>query len=156
MWRTDFTYYEIIGWGWVYLSTVIIDFSRYSIAWKLCSTMWTEDVTDTLNLALAAWGRGHAPVRHRPRHLSDNGPCYIAGELAYYFKAERMSQVSGAPLHPQTRGKIERWHQTMKNRILLENWLLLGDLECQIAAFVWYCNHRRHHESLVSVTPADA
>jgi putative transposase len=54
MWQIDFTYFKIIGWGWVYLSTVLDDFSRYVIAWKLCSTMRAEDVTDTLELALAA------------------------------------------------------------------------------------------------------
>ena len=54
MWQTDFTYFKIIGWGWVYLSTVLDDFSRYIIAWKLCTTMRAEDVTDTLELALTA------------------------------------------------------------------------------------------------------
>jgi hypothetical protein len=67
-----------------------------------------------------------------------------------------MSHVRGAPLHPQTQGKIERWHQTLKNRILLENYFLPGDLEAQIEAFVEHYNHRRYHESLNNVTPADA
>jgi transposase InsO family protein len=156
MWQTDFTYFKIIGWGWVYLSTVLDDFSRYIISWKLCTTMRAEDVTDTLDLALAASGCDQARVQHKPRLLSDNGPCYIAGELAEYIDAQRMSHVRGAPFHPQTQGKIERWHQTMKNRILLENYFLPGDLEAQIAAFVDYYNHRRYHESLSNVTPADA
>ena len=156
MWQTDFTYFKIIGWGWVYLSTVLDDYSRYIIAWKLCSTMRAEDVTDTLDLALAASGRHQAHVHHRPRLLSDNGPCYIAGELADYIEANKMSHVRGAPFHPQTQGKIERWHQTMKNRILLENYFLPGDLEAQIAAFVEHYNHQRYHESLNNVTPADA
>ena len=156
MWQTDFTYFKIIGWGWVYLSTVLDDYSRYIIAWKLCSTMRAEDVTDTLDLALAASGRDQAHVHHRPRLLSDNGPCYIAGELADYIEANKMSHVRGAPFHPQTQGKIERWHQTMKNRILLENYFLPGDLETQIEAFVEHYNHERYHESLSNVTPADA
>ena len=66
-----------------------------------------------------------------------------------------MSHVRGAPYHPQTQGKIERWHQTLKNRILLEHYYLPGDLEAQIAAFIDYYNHRRYHESLENVTPAD-
>ena len=57
--------------------------------------------------------------------------------------------------HPQTQGKIERWHQTLKNRILLENYYLPGDLEAQIARFVEHYNHRRYHESLQNLTPAD-
>jgi putative transposase len=106
MWQTDFTYFKIIGWGWMYLSTVLDDFSRYIIAWKLCNNMRAEDVTDTLDLALAASGCDSATMRHKPRLLSDNGPSYIAGELAEYIEARKMSHVRGAPCHPQTQGKI--------------------------------------------------
>ena len=156
MWQTDFTYFKIIGWGWMYLSTVLDDFSRTIIAWKLCTNMRAEDVTDTLDLALKASGCDSASVLHKPRLLSDNGPSYIAGDLAEYIEAQKMSHVRGAPCHPQTQGKIERWHQTLKNRILLENYFLPGDLEAQIEAFVEHYNHQRYHESLSNVTPADA
>jgi transposase InsO family protein len=156
MWQTDFTYFKIVGWGWMYLSTVLDDFSRYIIAWKLCTTMRAEDVTDTLELALTASGCDRAAVLHKPQLLSDNGPSYIAGELAQWIEANGMTHVRGAPLHPQTQGKIERWHQTLKNRILLENYFLPGDLERQIAAFIEHYNHRRYHESLGNVIPADA
>jgi len=155
MWQTDFTYFKIIGWGWMYLSTVLDDYSRYIIAWKLCSTMRAEDVTDTLDMALAASGCDQVHIHHRPRLLSDNGPSYIAGDLADYIEAQRMSHVRGAPFHPQTQGKIERWHQTLKNRILLENYFLPGDLGRQIEAFVEHYNHHRYHESLGNLTPAD-
>ena len=66
-----------------------------------------------------------------------------------------MSHVRGAPLHPQTQGKIERWHQTLKNRVLLEHYYLPGELEAQIRAFIEHYNHHRYHESLNNVTPAD-
>jgi transposase len=155
MWQTDFTYFKIIGWGWYYLSTILDDYSRYIIAWKLCTTMRASDVTDTLELALAASGCDQAVVRHKPRLLSDNGSCYISGDLAEWLTGRQMSHVRGAPFHPQTQGKIERWHQTMKNRVLLENYYLPGDLERQINAFVDYYNNRRYHESLNNVTPAD-
>jgi transposase InsO family protein len=155
LWQTDFTYLKVTGWGWFYLSTVLDDFSRYIIAWKLCTTMAARDFTDTLDMALAASGCDSATVLHKPRLLSDNGPSYIAGELAEYIEARKMSHVRGAPLHPQTQGKIERWHQTLKNRILLENYFLPGDLEVQIEAFVEYYNHQRYHESLGNLTPAD-
>lgn len=155
MWQTDFTYFKIIGWGWMYLSTILDDFSRYIISWKLCTTMKTSDVTDTLNMALEASGCDQAHVVHKPRLLSDNGASYISGELADYIKDNRMSHVRGAPYHPQTQGKIERWHQTLKNRVLLENYFLPGDLERQIENFVQHYNHERYHESLKNVTPAD-
>ena len=155
LWQTDFTYLKVIGWGWFYLSTILDDFSRYIIAWKLCTTMKAEDVTDTLQLALAASGCDQARVIHKPRLLSDNGSSYVSADLAEWLDDNGMRHVRGAPHHPQTQGKIERWHQTLKNRILLENYYLPGDLEAQIGRFVEHYNHRRYHESLANLTPAD-
>jgi len=155
LWQTDFTYLKVIGWGWFYLSTVLDDFSRYIIAWKLCTTMKAEDVTDTLTMALTASGCDSARVVQRPRLLSDNGPSYVSSDLATWLSDKGMEHTRGAPCHPQTQGKIERWHQTLKNRILLENYFLPGDLERQIAVFVEHYNHRRYHESIGNLTPAD-
>ena len=155
LWQTDFTYLKVIGWGWFYLSTILDDFSRYIIAWKLCTTMRAEDVTDTLKLALEASGCSSAEVVHKPRLLSDNGSSYIAGDLAAWLEDQGMDHVRGAPNHPQTQGKIERWHQTLKNRVLLENYYLPGDLKASVGAFVEHYNHRRYHESLANLTPAD-
>ena len=155
LWQTDFTYFKIIGWGWFYLSTILDDYSRYIVAWKLCTTMRAKDVTETLKLALEASGCDQAGVIHKPRLLSDNGSSYISGDLAEWLKDQGMNHVRGAPYHPQTQGKIERWHQTLKNRILLENYYLPGDLESQVDAFVEHYNHHRYHESLGNVTPAD-
>jgi putative transposase len=155
LWQTDFTYFKVIGWGWFYLSSVLDDFSRYIIAWKLCTTMKAEDVTATLDLALKTSGLDQATVVHRPRLLSDNGSSYISADLAKWLDGQDMSHVRGAPYHPMTQGKIERWHQTLKNRILLENYYLPGDLEAEIDAFVAHYNHLRYHESLGNLTPAD-
>jgi transposase InsO family protein len=155
LWQTDFTYLKVIGWGWFYLSTVLDDYSRYIIAWRLCTTMKAGDVTDTLEDALLASGCDQARVVHKPRLLSDNGSSYISGDLAAFLDDKGMEHVRGAPHHPQTQGKIERWHQTLKNRILLENYYLPGDLQAAIERFVEHYNHRRYHESLNNLTPAD-
>ncbi len=155
LWQTDFTYLKVIGWGWFYLSTVLDDFSRYIIAWKLCTTMKAEDVTATLEMALDASGLDKAKFLHRPRLLSDNGSSYVSDDLAKWMERHDMAHVRGAPYHPMTQGKIERWHQTLKNRILLENYYLPGDLEAQIEAFVADYNHCRYHESIDNLTPAD-
>ncbi len=155
LWQTDFTYLKVIGWGWFYLSTILDDFSRFIIAWKLCTTMKADDVKETLSLALQTSGLDEAPPDKRPRLLSDNGPSYISTELAEWLDEQDIAHVRGAPSHPQTQGKIERWHQTLKNRILLENYYLPGDLEAKIQAFVDHCNHRRYHESLHNLPPAD-
>ena len=117
--------------------------------------MKAGDVTDTLDLALQASGCDQATVLHNPRLLSVNGASYISGELADWLEDQQMDHVRGAPYHPQTQGKIERWHQTLKNRILLEHYYLPGDLEAQIDAFVANYNHLRYHESLGNLTPAD-
>jgi len=155
LWQTDFTYLKITGWGWYYLSTVLDDFSRFIVAWKLCTTMKAQDVTATLDLALAASGLDQMTVVQRPRLLSDNGSWYVATDLTEWLDQQKMEHLRSAPYHPQTQGKIERWHQTLKNRILLEHYYLPGDLERQVAAFVEHYNHARYHESLDNLTPAD-
>ncbi len=155
LWQTDFTYLKVAGWGWFYLSTILDDYSRYVVAWRLCTTMKAEDVTATLEDALIASGCNSATVTHRPRLLSDNGSSYISGDLANWLEDQGMDHVRGAPNHPQTQGKIERWHQTLKNRILLENYYLPGALEQAIGEFIEHYNHERYHESLGNLTPAD-
>ena len=155
MWQTDFTYFKIIGWGWYYLSTVLDDYSRFIVSWRLCKTMSASDVSETLDDALRFTGLDSVKVDHKPRLLSDNGPCYVSGELAEYLKDRGMSHTRGRPYHPQTQGKIERWHRSMKNQILLGNYYFTGELEEQIRKFISYYNYERYHESLNNLTPAD-
>ena len=155
LWQTDFTYLKVTGWGWYYLSTVLDDFSRYIVAWKLCTTMAACDVTETLGGGAAGLRSGPGRVDRRPRLLSDNGPSYIASELSDWLESQGMSHTRGKPYHPMTQGKIERWHLSLKSRILLENYYLPGDLERAVADFVEHYNHRRYHESLDNLTPAD-
>ena len=114
-------------------------------------------MTDTLDLALQESGcdQGHGAQAHKPRLLSGNGSSYVSADLAVWLQDKGMKHSRGAPFHPQTQGKIERRNQTLKNRILLENYFLPGDLEAQIEAFVHHYNHQRYHESIKNVTPAD-
>jgi len=155
LWQTDFTYFKIVGWGWYYLSTVLDDYSRFIVAWRLCTSMSANDVTDTLDDALSFTGLDEVKVNHKPRLLSDNGPCYISGELSEYLEENGMTHTRGRPYHPQTQGKIERWHRSMKNQILLNNYYLPSELQEHLQRFVSYYNHERYHESLDNLTPAD-
>ena len=155
MWQTDFTYFKVMGWGWYYLSTVLDDYSRFIVSWRLCTSMGADDVAKTLDDALACTGLDRVKVRHKPRLLSDNGPCYISAQLSAYLQDQGMTHTRGKPYHPQTQGKIERWHRTMKNQLLLNNHFFPEELEEQICCFVTYYNHERYHESLNNVTPAD-
>jgi transposase InsO family protein len=152
LWQTDFTYLKVTGWGWYYLSTVMDDYSRYIIAWRLCTGMAASDVSATLKDALHNAGLSR---KQRPKLLSDNGPCYVSAELRGWLEDHGMSHTRGKPYHPMTQGKIERWHQSLKNCILLENYYLPEDLERRIEAFVTYYNTRRYHESLNNLTPED-
>src|SRR5882757_991194 len=139
LWQTDFTYLRVIGWGWFYLSTVLDDFSRYILAWKLCTTMTATDVSETLVMALRSSGLERVRVRHRPRLLSDNGPSYLSAQLGAWLAEHGMTHTRGKPYHPMTQGKIERYHRSLKNQILLVN----------------YYNMQRYHESLNNLTPAE-
>jgi len=150
MWQTDFTYFKIVGWGWYYLSTILDDYSRYIVTWKLCSTMKAEDVAKTLDAALSA-----AELKSPPKLLSDNGSCYVSYELAEYLQDKEMKHVRGRPLHPQTQGKIERYHRSMKNVVKLDPYYSPSQLERSLARFVDYYNNKRYHESLNNLTPAD-
>jgi putative transposase len=155
LWQTDFTYFKIVDWGWHYLSTVLDDYSRYIVSWRLTTSMTAGDVTATLDDALAATGLEQMAVRHRPRLLSDNGPCYISNDLREYLAKKEMEHTRGAPYHPQTQGKIERYHRTMKNVVKLQNYYKPETLREEIGKFVDYYNNERVHESLKNVTPAD-
>jgi putative transposase len=156
MWQTDFTQFKVIGWGWYYLCTVLDDYSRYILAWRLAPTMAAADVQQTLDRARAATGLTRSiRVKHRPRLLSDNGPSFLSASLAEYLATHHITHVRGAPYHPQTQGKIERLHRSMKNIIKLDNYYFPWELNQALAAFVGYYNHERYHESLDNMTPAD-
>jgi putative transposase len=155
MWQTDFTQFKVLNWGWYYLSTVLDDYSRYILGWKLSTTMGEKDVEETLNQALAFTGLTQASVRHRPRLLSDNGPAYLSKDLKVYLKRKNIDHIRGAPYHPMTQGKIERWHRSMKNVVNLQNYFAPSELSAEIANFVAFYNHERYHESLNNLTPTD-
>ena len=155
MWQTDFTQFLVIDWGWYYLSTVLDDHSRYILSYKLSPTMSAQDVEDTLKIALAKAGIDKVKVYHKPRLLSDNGPAYHSADLAKFLKERRIKHIHGAPYHPMTQGKIERWHRSMKNVVKLQNYYSPSELERAITEWVAYYNNQRYHESLDNVTPAD-
>lgn len=155
MWQTDFTQFLVVDWGWYYLSTVLEDYSRYILAYKLSPTMNAQDAEDTLKIALAKAEIDKVKVYHKPRLLSDNGPAYHSADLAQFLKERRIDHIHGAPYHPMTQGKIERWHRSMKNVIKLQNYYSPSELERAIAEWAEYYNNQRYHESLENVTPAD-
>ena len=155
LWQTDFTWFKIVHWGWYYLSSILDDYSRYILSWRLCKGMGADEVTQTLDDAIEFTGIGHARVLNRPRLLSDNGSCYVSKALSEYLEEEGIGHTRGKPYHPMTQGKIERYHRSLKNVLLLEYYYSPSELEEQIRLFVEYYNNQRYHESLNNVTPAD-
>jgi putative transposase len=151
-WQTDFTYFKVIGWGWYYLATVMDDYSRYIISWELCKNMESEDAKRVVGNAIT---EASISDQERPRLLTDNGSCYISREFKKFIEDEDFGHVQGAPYHPQTQGKIERYHRTMKNVVKLENYFFPDELRSTLESFVHYYNHERYHESLDNMTPAD-
>jgi len=155
LWQTDFTYFKILGWGWYYMGSILDDYSRYIISWKLFTSMSASDVKELLDMAVEKTDIARVSVRHKPRLLSDNGPCYLSGELQKYLENKEISHTRGAPYHPMTQGKIERFHRSMKNEVKLNNYYFPDDLRAEIDRFVEYYNNHRYHESLNNVAPAD-
>ena len=155
LWQTDFTYFKIVGWGWYFMGSILDDYSRYIIAWKLFISMTASDVKELLDMAIEKTSISSVSVRHKPRLLSDNGPCYLAKELKEYLSNVDMTHTRGAPYHPMTQGKIERFHRSMKNVVKLNNYYFPEELNAELEKFVEYYNNQRYHESLNNVTPAD-
>jgi transposase InsO family protein len=119
LWQTDFSYLKVVHWGWYYLTTILDDYSRYIITWELCKNMRSDDVERVVSRALDITGLA---ADERPKLLSDNGSCYVSGDLKEFLAEQSITHVRGKPLHPQTQGKIERYHRTMKNIIKLEHY----------------------------------
>jgi putative transposase len=132
---------------------VLDHFSRCILARKLCTTITATDAADTVTIALRSSGLERVRVRHRPRLLSDNGPSYLSAQLSTWLAEYGMKHTRGRPYHPMNQGKIERYHRSLKDQILLENYYLPGQLEARLAEFVEFYNTRRHHESLGNLTP---
>ena len=143
----------MLDWGWYYLSTILDDYSQYIIAWKLALTMGARDVEETLELALEKSGLEKARERHRPRLLSDNGPAYLSTDLKKFLKRKDIDHIRGAPYHPQTQGKMERSHHSMKNVVQLLTYYSPSQLAETIDDFVAYYNNQRYNEALDNMTP---
>jgi putative transposase len=130
----------------------IVNYKKPSVFSNLCNNMETDDAKRSVDTAILETGVSEDGM---PRLLTDNGACYISNEFQNYLSDQNMGHVRGAPYHPQTQGKIERYHRTMKNVVKLENYFFPDDLRAKIAEFVDYYNNKRYHESLGNLTPAD-
>ena len=155
MWATDASYFRVIGWGFYYLITVMDDYSRFILAHKLQRNMTSDSFIEVVQDAVDRTGMTEIPVQDRTRLLSDNGSGYVSRAFRDYLHLVGIRHILAAPFHPQTNGKLERYHQTIKQDVNQVPYEAPSDLEEAIAAFVGYYNHKRYHMALSNVTPAD-
>ena len=155
MWATDASYFKVVGWGYYYLVTVMDDYSRFILAWKLQKDMSANSLIEVIQEAVDATGMTEVPVEDRTRLLSDNGAGYVSRSFRDYLHLVGIRHILAAPYHPQTNGKLERYHQSIKREVNQVPYELPGQLEMAIADFVDYYNYRRYHKALGNVMPAD-
>jgi putative transposase len=155
MWATDASYFRVVGWGYYYLVTVMDDYSRFILAWKLQKDMSANSLIEVVQEAVDATGMTGVPVEDRTRLLSDNGAGYVSRTFRDYLHLVGIGHILAAPYHPQTNGKVERYQQSLKREVNQLPYELPSQLEQAIADFVDYYNYRRYHKALGNVTPAD-
>jgi len=155
MWATDASYFRVVGWGYYYLVTVMDDYSRFILAWKLQRDMSAASLIEVIQEAIDATGMTEVSIEDRTKLLSDNGAGYVSSAFRDYLHLVGIRHILAAPFHPQTNGKLERYHQTIKREVNQVPYELPGQLERAITNFVEYYNFRRYHKALGDVAPAD-
>ncbi len=155
LWASDCCHLKVIDWGWYYLVSVMDDYSRFILAWDLKADMAGGSLGDVVQLAVDATGMTDVPFEDRTVLLSDNGAGYISGQFNEYLRLVGIKHITASPFHPQTNGKIERYHRTLKEEINQVPNDMPGELKEAIRGFIEYYNYRRYHEGLGNVSPYD-
>jgi putative transposase len=155
LWQSDATRFFIPGWGHYWMVSVLDDYSRRILAWELVEDIQTPSLAHVIQLAMEATGMTQAPPIERPVLLTDNGSGYISGVMEQYLRAHELRHIRTRSHHPQTTGKIERMHRTMKDEVALIVHTSPDELRAAIGRFVDYYNSQRYHEALGNVTPDD-
>jgi putative transposase len=163
IWQSDATRFFVPGWGHYWLVSVLDDYSRRILAWEVVPDIQTPNLARVIQAAVEATGLAQAPrvlgveesEAGRPALLTDNGSGYISKVMEQYLRTQGLKHLRARAHHPQTNGKIERMHRTLKEEVTLVIWTAPGELREAIARFVDYYNSERYHEALGNVTPDD-
>jgi putative transposase len=155
MWQSDASYFFVVGWGWYYSIEVLDDYSRFVLASDLKPDTTADSISDVVEQAVAFTGMRQVPVEDRTKLLTDHGSGYLARVFEEYLHMLAIRHIYCAPHHPQTNGKIERFHETLKARMNLLVYTSPDELRRTMQEFIDYYNYRRYHEAIGNVTPAD-
>ena len=157
LWATDASYFRVVGWGYyyLYLVTVMDDFSRFILACKLQEDMTTDSLIEVVQETIDTTGMDDVPVQDRTKLLSDNGSGYVSRAFREYLQQVGIRHILASPYHPQTNGKLERYHRTPKTEVNQVPYEVVSDLEGAIRGIVEFYNYLRCHKALKDVTPYD-
>ena len=155
LWQTDASYFFVVGWGYYYLISVLDDYSRMIVGWRVQPSMSSADIIEVIQVAAEFTGQPTVPVEPGPALLTDNGPGFLSRALDDFLNMRFMRHVVASPCHPQTNGKMERYHRTAKARVNVFVYHSVEELIEAMGSFVNYYNYKRYHEALGNVTPAD-
>jgi len=148
-WHIDISYINICG-TFYYMCSVLDGFSRYIVHWEIREAMKESDVEIILQRA-----REKFPDA-RPRIISDNGPQFISKDFKEFIRVSSMTHVKTSPYYPQSNGKLERYHRTIKSTCIRVNTpLSLDDCQRLVTDFVDRYNNTRLHSAIGYITPAD-
>jgi transposase InsO family protein len=148
-WHIDIAYVNIAG-TFYYLCSVLDGYSRFIVHWEMRESMTEQDVEIVLQRTRERYPQA------RPRIISDNGPQFIAKDFKTFIRIAGMTHVRTSPYYPQSNGKLERWHQTLKaNTIRPKSPRTLLEARRLVADFVEHYNCVRLHSAIGYITPAD-
>jgi putative transposase len=148
-WHIDVSYINICG-TFYYLCSVLDGFSRFIVHWDLRESMTEADIEIILQSAKEKYPEA------KPRIISDNGPQFIARDFKEFIRISGMTHVRTSPYYPQSNGKLERWHQSIKRECIRPGTPLTPeDARRLIASYVDHYNTVRLHSAIGFVTPND-